>query len=104
MPFVGFIIFQFPLPVSTVIILYIDIGTDMIPAIAFAYEEAELDLMTRRPRNKEDHLVNMRLICQSYGYIGWTQFWGAFFSYYVVVNDFGFPPGLLNGKATIDII
>lgn len=46
----------------------------------------------------------MRLVAQSYGYIGWTQFWGAFFSYYVVVNDFGFPPGLLNGKATIDII
>jgi hypothetical protein len=36
--------------------------------------------------------------------MGFTQFWGAFFSYYVVVNDFGFPPGLLNGKATIDII
>jgi hypothetical protein len=46
----------------------------------------------------------MRLVAQSYGYIGWTQFWGSFFSYYVVVNDFGFPPGLLNGKATIDII
>lgn len=46
----------------------------------------------------------MRLIAQSYGYIGWTQFWGAFFSYYVTVNDFGFHPALLNGKATMDII
>ena len=53
MPFVGFIVLQFPLPVSTVVILYIDIGTDMLPAISFAYEEAELDLMTRKPRNKE---------------------------------------------------
>lgn len=39
-PFVGFIVLQFPLPVSTVIILYIDIGTDMLPAISFAYEDA----------------------------------------------------------------
>lgn len=51
-PFVGFIVLQFPLPVSTVVILYIDIGTDMLPAISFAYEDAELDLMTRKPRNK----------------------------------------------------
>jgi len=60
--------------------------------------------MTRKPRNKEDHLVTMKLMCQSYGYIGWTQFWGAFFAYYVTVNDFGFTPGLLNNKATINVV
>lgn len=103
-PFVGFIVLQFPLPVSTVILLYIDIGTDMLPAISFAYEEGELDLMTRKPRNKEDHLVTMRLMCQSYGYIGWTQFWGAFFAYYIAVNDFGFKPAQLNMKSSISII
>lgn len=43
-------------------------------------------------------------MCQSYGYIGWTQFWGAFFAYYVTVNDFGFLPGQLNMKSTISII
>ena len=52
LPFVGFIIVQFPLPVTTVIVLYISIGTDLIPAIAFAYEAGELDIMTRPPRNK----------------------------------------------------
>ena len=67
LPFFGFILLQFPLPVSTVILLYIDIGTDMLPAIAFAYEEGELDLMTRRPRNKQEHLVTMKLMDQDYG-------------------------------------
>jgi len=38
LPFIGFIILQFPLPVTTVIVLYISIGTDLIPAISFAYE------------------------------------------------------------------
>jgi sodium/potassium-transporting ATPase subunit alpha len=52
LPFVGFIILQFPLPVTTVIVLYISIGTDLIPAIAFAYETGELDIMTRPPRNR----------------------------------------------------
>lgn len=39
-PFIFFIIFQVPLPLSTVLILCIDLGTDMVPAISFAYENA----------------------------------------------------------------
>jgi hypothetical protein len=43
----------------------------------------------------------MKLMCQSYGYIGWIQFFGAFFAFYVVSNDFGFKASELNGKASI---
>jgi sodium/potassium-transporting ATPase subunit alpha len=46
----------------------------------------------------------MKLMCQSYGYIGWTQFWGAFFAFYSTLNDFGFTPGDLNYKASINVI
>lgn len=60
--------------------------------------------MTRRPRTKEDHLVTMTLMSQCYGYIGWTQFWGALFSYYVVANDFGFPPSELQYKANENLV
>jgi sodium/potassium-transporting ATPase subunit alpha len=60
-------LFQVPLPLSTVLILCIDLGTDMIPAISFAYENPELDIMDRVPRNsKRDHLVNSKLICFAY--------------------------------------
>ena len=52
LPFVVFIIFQIPAPLTSVLVLYIAIGTDLIPAIALAYENGEIDLMTRRPRNK----------------------------------------------------
>lgn len=103
MPFIGFVIVQFPLPVTTVIVLYISIGTDLIPAIAFAYETGELDLMTRKPRNKEEHLVTLSLMCQAYGFMGWTQFWGGMLCYYVVANDFGFPPSQLQFKANLPV-
>jgi sodium/potassium-transporting ATPase subunit alpha len=66
-PFVSFILFQLPLPLSTVLILCIDLGTDMVPAISFAYENPELDIMERKPRNsKRDHLVNTKLIAFAY--------------------------------------
>lgn len=103
LPFIGFVILQFPLPVTTVIVLYISIGTDLIPDIAFAYEPAELDIMTRKPRSKDDHLVSMTLMSQAYGYIGWTQFWGALFTYYVVANDFGFPPSSLQFTSSLPL-
>tara|TARA_B110000967_G_C18421190_1_gene333927 strand:- start:84 stop:290 length:207 start_codon:yes stop_codon:yes gene_type:complete len=38
-PFLSFIVFNIPLPLSTVLILGIDLGTDMVPAISMAYEK-----------------------------------------------------------------
>jgi hypothetical protein len=43
-------------------------------------------------------------MAQAYGYIGWTQFWGAMFCYYVVANDFGFTPSELQFKANLTLI
>lgn len=57
--------------------------------------------MTRKPRNKEDHLVTMKLMGQSYGNYGWCAFWGAMFNYFMVMNDFGFAPKDILGKNTI---
>ena len=95
-PFISFILFQLPLPLSTVLILCIDLGTDMVPAISFAYENAELDIMERKPRSsKRDHLVNSKLICFAYLQIGVMQCSSAFYTYFVVMNDYGFPPGSL---------
>lgn len=65
-PFLTFIVVQIPLPLSTVLILCVDLGTDMIPAVAFSYEEAELDIMTRRPRDREEHLVTAKLMIFAY--------------------------------------
>lgn len=103
-PFIGLIIFDYPVPVSPIILLYIDIGTDLAPAIAYAYEEAELDLMTRKPRSKDDHLVTMKLMGQAYGNYGWCGFWGSIFNYFMVMNDFGFAPMDILGKNTIKVI
>jgi len=99
LPFIAFILLKIPSPVTTVGVLYISIGTDLIPAIALAYEQGELDLMTRKPRGKEDHMVTMTLMSQAYGFMGWMQFWGGMLSYFVVFNDFGFPPATLIGVA-----
>jgi sodium/potassium-transporting ATPase subunit alpha len=50
LPFLAFIIFQFPLPLSPILMLIICVGTDILPALSLAYEAAEIDIMTRKPR------------------------------------------------------
>merc|ERR1712172_127994 len=79
-PFLLFILADIPLPLGTVTILCIDLGTDMLPAISMAYEEAESDIMKRQPRNPfTDRLVNERLISVAYGMIGMIQASAGFF-------------------------
>jgi sodium/potassium-transporting ATPase subunit alpha len=100
LPFIMFIVFQVPLPLSTVLILCIDLGTDMVPAISFAYENAELDIMERQPRNsKYDHLVNTKLISFAYLQIGTIQASAGMYCYFYMLNDFGIRPSTVWGLA-----
>ncbi|XP_072513147.1 sodium/potassium-transporting ATPase subunit alpha-1-like [Salminus brasiliensis] len=97
-PFLLFIIAGIPLPLGTVTILCIDLGTDMVPAISLAYESAESDIMKRQPRNpKTDKLVNERLISMAYGQIGMMQAAAGFFTYFVILAENGFLPSYLIG-------
>merc|ERR1712141_115179 len=97
-PFLLFILLDIPLPLGTVTILCIDLGTDMVPAISMAYEEAESDIMKRMPRNPfTDKLVNERLISMAYGMIGMIQASAGFFVYFVIMAENGFTPGILFG-------
>ncbi|MGH0123597.1 UNVERIFIED_CONTAM: hypothetical protein FKN15_050199 [Acipenser sinensis] len=100
-PFLFFIMANIPLPLGTVTILCIDLGTDMVPAISLAYEAAESDIMKRQPRNpKTDKLVNERLISMACGQIGMIQALGGFFAYFVVLAENGFLPIRLLGIRT----
>ncbi|XP_056319466.1 sodium/potassium-transporting ATPase subunit alpha-1a.2 [Danio aesculapii] len=97
-PFLMFVVVGIPLPLGTVTILFIDLGTDLIPAISYAYENAENDIMKRQPRNaQKDRLVNERLISMAYGQIGMIQAVAGFFTYITVMGENGFRPSYLPG-------
>ncbi|CAF0775246.1 unnamed protein product, partial [Rotaria sordida] len=97
-PFLMYLITDIPLPLGTITILCIDLGTDMVPAISLAYEKAETDIMKRRPRDpKHDRLVNERLISMAYGQIGMIQASAGFFVYLVIMAENGFWPSRLLG-------
>ena len=67
-----------------------DLGTDIVPAISFAFEEGELDIMIRKPRSKDVRLVSFKVVWNAYGSVGMMQSAAAFVTYFLVLNDFGY--------------
>jgi len=97
-PFLMYQTIGIPLPLSTVMILLVDLGTDLAPAISMAYEGKESDIMERAPRNPDvAKLVTWRLVSFAYLQIGMLQALAGFYAYFTVLHGFGFRPGHLIG-------
>jgi sodium/potassium-transporting ATPase subunit alpha len=84
--------------------LTIDLGTELIPAVSFAYEEPESDIMTKRPRNsKKDRLVSRNLIIYAYGIAGLTHVAFALLAYFYTFLYHGIYPSDIFNSASIYI-
>ncbi|XP_011504584.1 PREDICTED: sodium/potassium-transporting ATPase subunit alpha-like [Ceratosolen solmsi marchali] len=102
LPMLTSILFSIPLPFVIELVLCVDVGTDLLPAIALAYEKAESDIMSRAPRNPQyDKLVNKRLISMTYGQIGMTQAMAGFCTYFCILMFHGFMPKDLFGTRNV---
>ncbi|MCK5460433.1 cation-transporting P-type ATPase [Candidatus Gracilibacteria bacterium] len=56
------ILFQFPLPLTAILILCVDLGTDILPAIALGVDNPEKGLMKQPPRNISKKLMNKEFV------------------------------------------
>jgi magnesium-transporting ATPase (P-type) len=59
-----------PLPLVVMQVLAIDLGTDLIPAIALGTERPERGTMRRPPRPRTERLLNRRVLGRVFGYVG----------------------------------
>jgi len=92
-PFLLYQVAGVPLPLPTVMILLVDLGTDLAPAISMAHEGAESDIMLKSPREQNrDKLVTWNLVSFSYLQIGVLQALAGFYAYFVVLWNYGIAP------------
>jgi P-type Ca2+ transporter type 2C len=63
------ILAQLPAPLTAVLILSVNIGTDLFPALALGVEPIERDIMSRPPRNPKKHIIDWRFAAR-FTYIG----------------------------------
>ena len=87
---VPFMLFAFsggriPLALDVMAILAIDLGTDLVPALALGAEPPEAGVMGRRPRQRGDHIVDRSLLIRAYFWLGSLQalaVMAVFFAHY----------------------
>jgi sodium/potassium-transporting ATPase subunit alpha len=95
-PVLCYLAFGLPLGLSAILVLMIDAGTELAPAISFAHEPPENDVMKRPPRNiKKDHLVAFPILSYAYLQIGMIETGLCFLSYFMVFYSYGIPASSL---------
>jgi len=83
-----------PLPLVVMQVLAIDLGTDMLPAIALGTERAEPGTMERPPRPHGERLLNRRVLGRVYGYVGLLEGLAAMASFLFAYGLAGWRPGM----------
>ena len=73
MPFIAFVLMGVPLPLTILQILVIDLGTDMLPALALGAEEPEAESMTCPPRQKGERILTAGVFFRSYLVMGFLE-------------------------------
>lgn len=93
LPFLAYVLLDIPLPLTVVLILSIDLGTDIVPALGLGAEPPETDIMRKKPRKRGERLLSGNLLLMSYGIIGMIQAAAGFFSYFVILYAGGWQWG-----------
>lgn len=93
LPFIAFVLLSIPLPMPVQLILAIDLGTDILPAIALGVEKGEGDIMKRPPRPRDEKLLTSQVLLTSYGVKGPIEAAAGFFCYFAVLFGGGWTYG-----------
>jgi calcium-translocating P-type ATPase len=82
-----------PLPLTVLLILAIDLGTETLPALALGRERAEPDLMLRPPRPPAQRLISGRMLVRAWLLMGSLSAVLAMGIYFEVLTSAGWHPG-----------
>jgi magnesium-transporting ATPase (P-type) len=83
-PFILFALSQgrIPLALNVMHVLSVDLGTDIVPALALGAEPPEPGIMDRPPRNLKEHVVTVPLLLRSYAWLGPVEGLAAMAAFY----------------------
>jgi len=81
-PYLAYGLFGIPLAITVPQILAVDLGTDMVPALALGAEKPDAGIMSIPPRPRTERLMNRPLLLRAYVFLGLIEAgiaMGAFF-------------------------
>jgi len=83
-PFLAYGLAGWPLALTVPLVLAVDLGTDMIPALGLGTERPHSDVMEFPPRKRHERMLNCSLLLRAYLFLGLieaTVAMGGFFLY-----------------------
>jgi sodium/potassium-transporting ATPase subunit alpha len=88
-PYLAFMLLGIPLPLTVIQILAVDLGTDMLPALALGAEAPHPGLMQQPPRQRKERLFSWGLALRAYLWLGLLESAIAMGAFYFVLNSTG---------------
>ncbi len=96
-PYLAFVLFRIPLPLTIIQILAVDLGTDMLPALALGAEKPDADTMVRPPRPCRERLLNWGALLRAYLFLGVLEAVAAMAAFFFVLHGGGWQSGVTLG-------
>lgn len=101
-PFLAFVLFKIPLPLTIIQILAVDLGTNMLPALALGAEKPGSDTMLRPPRQHNERLLNWGTLLRAYLFLGPLEAVAALATFFFVLHGGAWQYGnVLNSHANL---
>ena len=92
-PYLAYIIFRIPLPLTIMQILAVDLGTDMLPALALGSEKPSPGVMQQPPRRPTDRLITPGLMARAYLFLGPIEALACMFGFFWALRGGGWEWG-----------
>ena len=89
-----------PLPLTAILVLAIDLGTDTVPALALGREPAEPGTMDRPPRPREAGIISRAMLSRAWLRLGVLEALLVMGGYFLVMLTAGWSPGDATGPGT----
>jgi sodium/potassium-transporting ATPase subunit alpha len=92
-PYLAYVLFRIPLPLTVIQILAVDLGTDMLPAVALGAERPDRSLMEQAPRPRDERLLAWPVLARAYLWLGPLQAAAALAAFFIVLRSGGWEYG-----------
>lgn len=93
-PYLAFVLFRIPLPLTIIQILAVDLGTDLLPALALGTERPDPGIMSKPPRPRKERLLTWPLISRAYLFLGILEAVAAMSAFFFMLDLGGWRYGV----------
>jgi calcium-translocating P-type ATPase len=84
-PYLAFALLRVPLALTVIQILAVDLGTDMLPALALGAERPDPETLRRPPRRPQERMLDAPLLLRAYVWLGGIQAAAAMSAFFLAL-------------------